>query len=1000
MRYNVLATVNETLFTVNSVVVPDRYQILYDNENNKTVARIAFSVNGDRKPMSVTFDVRCLDVSGNLLGESKDLTLFVAVDDVDVFGKDKLYDVPDQTASLQVVIKEIRFADGEIWQTDAPVLRARKTTKDYLSGEFAKIINKELETLSAKCDNDFVDYGDYWTCTCGQLNSGDSCVCCGVNKVDLAELFDQNNLIEKRKQRAYSKILKSFQQATTIEQFEECIKKFESLEGYGDSEQMIERCRDRILDILKKDYDSAVAAQNLEALKECKKQFESRKDVYDVEKIIIECDAQIKIIQEKNEKRLKTIAKILGISALSIFVLVILITCVFVPLGKTNKAEKALDNGDPIAAIELYKSAANFSNGYKKAEMLDAILNMNGGIYDKQNKEFVFKETLVRIDKKVFDDNVVELLNRGIVVTVEIDGYEIVADWAATFDDPTRYNMDVPTAMGYAFKEWIIDDMTIDFRKGYNLTIKISHVWTLVEYTVEYVDCDINNPANPTAYTIDLAEEGIVLQSPPIRMPEKRILDSESGATEFAVYDFDGWYADNSYQIEKSVINVGDGNVTVYAKWNKTSVTVYKNILGAGTCSAKIDEDEQGKRATLSAETNVGYTWLGWYDGDTKVSDDLQYTFVMPSENKIYTAKFVLCISHTLDASCVCTACGQTLHNLDANCVCIVCGTTVHGVNGAYCRHGDYIYFGTYPQTKVTDSATLTALNNKRGTLPTSANAQTWTDYGYYINGSVQSYMWYKDVELNGARYRGVYFTSYRPYYSTNSSSTGYTYQDDNGYTTGNVYWFAYEPIKWRILETSDGIATILCELAIDSQEYYSSDSSGTFSHNGGTGYANNYELSNIRKWLNDTFYNTAFNDMQKSIIQLTTVDNSARSTNPNNNATQWNSGNNSYACANTNDKIFLLSEQEVTNAEYGFNASYSNYDTERRKQSTDYAKSQGCWASTSSSYLGNCYWWLRSPGYHSSNSAWGVDYLGTAYDYRNVPIAGGGVVPALRIRL
>ena len=53
-----------------------------------------------------------------------------------------------------------------------------------------------------------------------------------------------------------------------------------------------------------------------------------------------------------------------------------------------------------------------------------------------------------------------------------------------------------------------------------------------------------------------------------------------------------------------------------------------------------------------------------------------------------------------------------------------------------------------------------------------------------------------------------------------------------------------------------------------------------------------------------------------------TNVDNSARSTNPDANATQWNGGANQYASdMPTSDKIFLLSEREATKSEYGFEA-------------------------------------------------------------------------------
>lgn len=59
--------------------------------------------------------------------------------------------------------------------------------------------------------------------------------------------------------------------------------------------------------------------------------------------------------------------------------------------------------------------------------------------------------------------------------------------------------------------------------------------------------------------------------------------------------------------------------------------------------------------------------------------------------------------------------------------------------------------------------------------------------------------------------------------------------------------------------------------MILDSQEYY-------ITHNRvrnigrKTVYPNNYAESTVRKWLNETFYNTAFSELQKQIILTTTV--------------------------------------------------------------------------------------------------------------------------------
>lgn len=320
-----------------------------------------------------------------------------------------------------------------------------------------------------------------------------------------------------------------------------------------------------------------------------------------------------------------------------------------------------------------------------------------------------------------------------------------------------------------------------------------------------------------------------------------------------------------------------------------------------------------------------------------------------------------------------CEDCGKNIfirvklaHNFVGG-VCARCGVSD---GAAYSREGDYIYFGSYPQTKVSDETLINTLNTLAGALPTISNSYSWTSYGYYTS----DYMWYIDKDVDGDKYRGVYFTSYR-------SNKG-----DNGYSKSTVYWFRYEGIRWRVLTESGNRAFLMCDMAIDAQQYDYDNGS----------YSNNYKESTIRKWLNKTFYNTAFIDSQKDIINKTSVDNSARSTNPYNNAIYWNNGENKYACENTLDKIFLLSEYEVTNSVYGFSNDTGD-DYNRQLKSSDYAKSQGCYQDNNNE---NCSWWLRSSIYSTSYYVRGVDFSGNSnyYNYANDSI--GGIVPALWITL
>ena len=261
------------------------------------------------------------------------------------------------------------------------------------------------------------------------------------------------------------------------------------------------------------------------------------------------------------------------------------------------------------------------------------------------------------------------------------------------------------------------------------------------------------------------------------------------------------------------------------------------------------------------------------------------------------------------------------------------------------------VYFGRYPQTKVRDYSILAELNTLAGQTPTENNFYKWKDYNYIINNSNRSYMFYQDIDYDGDGsydYRGVYFTKYRPSLCVNDSSITSSYQKQNGYLINETYWFRYDPIEWVVLKEEDGKSLINSNLLLDSQEYYESYGETLNEHNVGKGYVNNYELSNIRKFLNDSFYNVAFNDIEKAKIETTLVDNSAASIGQDESK---------YACNDTEDKMFLLSFMEVKE--------YYPSRALKRNVGTNYAKCQGLFVDENDGF-GE--WWTRSAGFNYPN--------------------------------
>lgn len=190
-------------------------------------------------------------------------------------------------------------------------------------------------------------------------------------------------------------------------------------------------------------------------------------------------------------------------------------------------------------------------------------------------------------------------------------------------------------------------------------------------------------------------------------------------------------------------------------------------------------------------------------------------------------------------------------------------------------------------------------------------------------------------------------------------------YEQDNNTSNGK------EAIEWTVLD-KDGMSLLLIsKQALDCQQYNTSYTDVT------------WESCSLRKWMNGTFLNKAFNAEEQAQIQNTTV---SADKNPEYNTNPGNA---------TTDKVFLLSINEVEK--------YFNSDEARKCAPTAYAKAQGAYTSDiykTASGAATCWWWLRSPGDRQTYAAYvhndgSVDYPGDA-----VSLVIDAVRPALWINL
>lgn len=401
---------------------------------------------------------------------------------------------------------------------------------------------------------------------------------------------------------------------------------------------------------------------------------------------------------------------------------------------------------------------------------------------------------------------------------------------------------------------------------------------------------------------------------------------------------------------------------------------------------------------------------------------------------------------HVFDEDGVCTVCGYAdMSGMTQSEAISRFGFYVidEDGSGTYST-GDIVFYGSYPQKLINtgdldgsegaaeyDADTrslLDTLSEYEGKLPAADDSGDWTSYGYYSENEVSDYMFYRDVELNGSKYRGVYLLNYRSYYAKLKADAQYSYIDDEGYALNKVYWFEYEPIRWIVLDYVGGkllINSLECLEAQPYQDIYEYDAESKLAYIPSTRtYINDWEACSLRGYLNGSFADLAFNDFEKSLICTASLDN--RTTGYAEDAAYQIIQN------DTEDRVFVLSWQDLTEPDYGYpetenyddaiqkTANGSGADDEefaqsksRRRSYTAYSLIQGLHSSSTghtASGDGACRYVVRSAGIYSY-SICGVSKYGSVMNsgilnlngtdsYDSFAVNGNlGISPALYLK-
>ena len=203
-------------------------------------------------------------------------------------------------------------------------------------------------------------------------------------------------------------------------------------------------------------------------------------------------------------------------------------------------------------------------------------------------------------------------------------------------------------------------------------------------------------------------------------------------------------------------------------------------------------------------------------------------------------------------------------------------------------------------------------------------------------------------------------------------------YEQDNDKANGA------EEIEWLVLDKQDGKMLLLSKHIIENKVFHEQ-----------WGIAVTWDMCDLRTWLNNDFYKTAFNSTEQSLIETTHVITLA---------SEKAIGYGIKSSEDTYDKVFVLSVDEALTY---FDPNYKTEDPLRMSQPTKYAEAMGVRVYAREKYpelKGNGWWWLRTPGDASSanyftayvNMAGIVDLGGTHANYADY----AGVRPAVWVTI
>ena len=285
--------------------------------------------------------------------------------------------------------------------------------------------------------------------------------------------------------------------------------------------------------------------------------------------------------------------------------------------GTTTFGSKTVYYGDPFKLNIPTKSGYTFVGWFDAQENGTQYTDRNGvslKVWDEKNNKTLYAQWI-----------------KNYTISYNLDG--------GTVSNKTSYNIETatftlnnPTKAGYKFIGWSGTDID-----GVSSNVVISIGSTNNREYVANWEANTNTPYRIEYYLQNVNDNNYTLSG---EYSYETVGKTDIKATEnpkiIEHFTFNSSYADN---VLSGNIN-GNGTLVLrlYYTRDTYTITTEANNEKAGTITNS-GKYKYGKEITITATTNAGYTFLGWYNGETKVYANASYTFNV-SETITLTAKW------------------------------------------------------------------------------------------------------------------------------------------------------------------------------------------------------------------------------------------------------------------------------------------------------------------------------------------------------------------------